>query len=140
MEITHQADYALRTVMYLAKQTPGQRHSTAQIASENGIPVSFLTKIIYQLALARIISTSRGAGGGVWLARPVEELSVLDVLEAVDGPILLNQCVDHPQACPYSKDCVLHVFWEDTCHEFVDKLRKATFATLLARTESAVPA
>jgi Rrf2 family protein len=140
MEITHQADYALRTVMYLAKQTHGQRVSTAQIAAANGIPVSFLTKIIYQLALARIIQTSRGAGGGVWLSRSVEELSVLDVLEAVDGPILLNQCVDHPQICPFSSTCVLHVFWEETCHEFVSKLRRTTFAALLTRLEAPVPA
>jgi len=131
MEITHQADYALRAILYLARLQPGQRVPTSQIAAENHIPPSFLTKIVSQLSIAGLIHTSRGAHGGVWLARSPEELTMLDVLEAIDGVVILNHCVEDPQGCQMSDECTLHLFWENTCGELVSRLRKTSFATLI---------
>jgi Rrf2 family protein len=135
MEITHQADYALRTVKYLAQFAPGQRVPTSKIAADNQIPATFLTKIVYQLSLAGVINTSRGAGGGVWLGRSPQEITLLEVLEAVDGPVTLNKCVGHPQACPFSTTCMLHIFWEEACQGLVARLRTTTFASLLVQAD-----
>jgi Rrf2 family protein len=127
MQITHQADYAVRTILYLSRLEPSHRVSTSEIAKFNHIPPSFLTKIISQLSIAGLIHTSRGARGGVWLAKPPEAISLLDVLQAIDGTLALNQCVENPEDCSFSKSCLIHKFWEDTCREVVGKLKSSTF-------------
>ena len=131
MQITHQADYAIRTMYYLARLKPDQKVSTRQIAGEYHIPASFLTKIISQLSVAGLIHTSRGASGGVSLAHPADKISMLDVLEAVDGPVGLNECVNDPESCPFSNNCVLHRFWSDASQELIDRLRSTTFDQLI---------
>ena len=88
MQITRQADYAIRAVRYLAKQDPNNRSATSRVATEMKIPPSFLAKIISQLSIAGLVHTSRGARGGVTLARDPIDISLLDVVEAIDGPIL----------------------------------------------------
>jgi len=128
MQITRQADYALRAMLYLAKLEPTQRAATSQIAEEQHIPPSFLAKIISQLSIAGLIHTSRGARGGVSLARTPEEISILEVVEAIDGPIALNECTDNPSACQFGEDCPLRPLWCDTQAELVKRLRKTNFA------------
>jgi Rrf2 family protein len=131
MQITRQADYALRAMIYLAKLEPNQRAATSQIAEEQRIPPSFLAKIISQLSIAGLIHTSRGARGGVSMARTPGEISILEVVEAIDGPIALNECTEDPSACPFGEDCPLRPLWCDTQAELVDRLRKTTFANYL---------
>jgi Rrf2 family protein len=84
MQITRQADYALRAMIYLAKLEPNQRAATSQIADKQRIPPSFLAKIISQLSIAGLIHTSRGARGGVSLARTPEEVSILEVADCAE--------------------------------------------------------
>jgi Rrf2 family protein len=130
MQITRQADYALRAMVYLSKLEPTQRAATSQIAETKNIPPSFLAKIISQLSIAGLIHTSRGARGGVTLSRPAKEISILEVVEAIDGPISLNECTISPDGCPFSGDCPLHDIWCETQAQLVEKLRKTTFETL----------
>ena len=129
MQITRQADYALRAMIYLAKLDPTQRAATSQIAEAQRIPPSFLAKIISQLSIAGLIHTSRGARGGVSMARSPEEVSVLEVVEAIDGPISLNDCTGDPSACPFGEDCPLRSLWCETQSELIDRLRKTKFAS-----------
>jgi Rrf2 family protein len=131
MQITRQADYALRAMLYLAQLEPNQRAATSQIAAEQHIPPSFLAKIISQLSIAGLIHTSRGARGGVSLAHQPEEISVLEVVEAIDGPISLNECTEHPSACPFGEDCPLRPLWCDTQSELVKRLKKTSFAEFI---------
>src|SRR5512136_2892505 len=111
MQITHQADYAIRAVTYLTKLGPNQRAATSTVAEEMKIPPSFLAKIISQLSIAGLLHTSRGARGGVTLAREPGKISMLDVVEAIDGPILLNECVGDPANCNFTEDCLVHPIW-----------------------------
>ncbi len=133
MQITRQADYALRAMLYLARMEQNQRAATSQIAKEMEIPPSFLAKIISQLSIAGLIHTSRGARGGVSLARKPKAISLLDVVEAIDGPITLNECTQDPGICSFGDSCPLHEVWCETQAELVRKLRESTFDTLLAR-------
>ena len=128
MQITKQADYALRAVIYLARLDDGQKASTRDIAEKQQIPPSFLAKIVSQLSIAGLINTARGARGGVSLARDPEEISILDVVEAIDGPILLNECTNNHKTCPFGSDCPLHRIWCEAQHDLHDKLSSATFA------------
>lgn len=128
MQITRQADYALRAVIFLSRLDGDQKASTSAIAEEQKIPPSFLAKIVSQLSLAGLIQTSRGARGGVSLARPPEQISVLDVIEAIDGPVMLNECAVNADNCTFGDSCPLQQIWRDTRQELVNRLSGATFA------------
>lgn len=129
MQITRQADYALRAMYYLSKMDPNQRAATSHIAQEQRIPPSFLAKIISQLSIAGLIHTSRGARGGVSLARSPEDISILEVVEAIDGPIMLNECTSSPEACPFGEECPIRPLWCNTQDELVARLKVTTFAS-----------
>jgi Rrf2 family protein len=133
MQITRQADYAIRAVRYLAKQGPNQRSATSTVAQEMKIPPSFLAKIISQLSIAGLLHTSRGARGGVTLARDAKEISLLDVVEAIDGPILLNECVGDPADCAFIEDCLVHPIWVEAQESLVKRLRETRFDKLAVK-------
>jgi Rrf2 family protein len=133
MQITRQADYAIRAVRYLAKQELNQRSATSTVAREMKIPPSFLAKIISQLSIAGLLHTSRGARGGVTLARAPGDISLLDVVEAIDGPILLNECVGDPANCDFSDDCLVHPIWKEVQESLVKSLRETRFDQLASK-------
>jgi len=128
MQITRQADYAIRAVLYISKLGPNQRAATSQIAQDQHIPPSFLAKIISQLSIAGLLQTSRGARGGVTLARSPEEINLLEVVEAIDGPIALNECVNDLGACTFGDECPLRPIWCDAQEDLVKRLRSTNFA------------
>jgi Rrf2 family protein len=127
MQITRQADYAVRAVLYLAKLGPERRAATSTIAQEQQIPPSFLAKIVSQLSVAGLLQTSRGARGGVSLAKSPEQISLLEVVEAIDGPIYLNECVAANGACTFGDDCPMRPVWCDAQAELVGRLKSTTF-------------
>ncbi len=133
MQITRQADYALRAILFLAREyeNKDERAATSKIAEEQEIPASFLAKIISQLSIAGLIQTSRGAKGGVRLAHKPEDISLLDVVEAIDGPITLNECVNDPSVCLFGNNCPIHDVWCVAKAELVSKLKASTFDKLL---------
>jgi Rrf2 family protein len=137
MQITRQADYAVRAVLYLARLEPNQRAATSQVAKEQHIPPSFLAKIISQLSIAGLLHTSRGARGGVTLARDPKDISLLEVIESIDGPIMLNECVVDG-VCTFDEECPLRPVWCEAQEELVSRLRGTTFQQLLE--QSAVAA
>ena len=130
MQITRQADYAVRAVLHLAR-SGAQRTATSTIAEEQKIPPSFLAKIISQLSIAGLLHTSRGARGGVTLAREAKDITLLEVIEAIDGPIQLNECVGNNGSCSFEGDCPLRPVWCDAQDELVQRLRSTNFFTLL---------
>jgi len=131
MQITRQADYAVRAVLYLARMKSDQRAATSTIAQEQRIPPSFLAKIISQLSIAGLLHTSRGARGGVTLARQPEDITLLEVIEAIDGPIMLNECVGDSATCTFAENCPLKPVWCDAQNELVTRLKGTNFAQLL---------
>jgi Rrf2 family protein len=133
MQITRQADYAVRAVLYLSKLGTTQRAATSEVAEEQRIPPSFLAKIISQLSIAGLLHTSRGARGGVTLAREPKEISLLEVVEAIDGPIQLNECVGENGSCVFDNECPLRSVWCDAQDELVNRLRGTNFEQLMAQ-------
>jgi Rrf2 family protein len=132
MEITQQADYAVRAVLELALQPPGMRLSCETIARRHTIPLAFLTKICARLVTEGILQSQRGAKGGVQLARPAEEINLLHVVEAIDGPITFNRCNRNPSECARSRTCVVHPIWAELCSEFRARLASYNFAVIAA--------
>jgi Rrf2 family protein len=132
MQITRQADYAVRAVLHLARNGE-HRTATSSIAEEQHIPPSFLAKIISQLSIAGLLHTSRGARGGVTLAREPAEITLLEVIEAIDGPIQLNECVGSGGTCVFDENCPLRPVWCDAQEELVNRLKGTTFAKMIAK-------
>lgn len=135
MEITRQADYAVRAVLHIAKLPEGERLATSTIAEQEHIPLPFLAKIISQLSVKGIVDAMRGARGGVQLARSPENISLLEVIEAIDGEITLNRCVLNEGACKMTNTCAIREVWCEAQSQLVTRLRGTHFGDLIARSE-----
>jgi Rrf2 family protein len=132
MEISRRTDYGVRVIMDLASLPDGTRAPTQEIADRQSIPAPFLAKIISRLSLSGLVITYRGAGGGVSLARPACEISLLHVIEALDGPVQLNRCVIEPGACPRDSFCPVHHIWAKAQSELTSLLDNTTFDELVS--------
>jgi Rrf2 family protein len=108
--VTREADYAIRCVLEVARHG---RISAAQVADIQHISPTFLGKIVQSLAKAGILATRRGVGGGVSLAVPAEEISLLKVIEAIEGPLALNECLTSTPQCAQMDGCPAYPF---LCH------------------------
>jgi Rrf2 family protein len=132
MQISRRADYGVRVILDLSTQSEDDRASTEEIAARQGIPTPFLAKIISQLSLAGLVTTFRGAGGGVSLARPSSEISMLHVIEALEGPIQINHCLADGERCPRKDTCPVHDVWTKAQTDFTALLGATTFDDLVA--------
>ncbi|RPI58583.1 MAG: Rrf2 family transcriptional regulator [Chloroflexi bacterium] len=130
MEISRRTDYGVRLILDLAGLPDGERASTQEIAERQNIPAPFLAKIISQLSLSGLVNTHRGAGGGVRLARPAAEINLLQVIEALDGPVRLNRCVIDAGLCPRDQTCPVHRVWARAQEHLVTALNDTTFDVL----------
>src|SRR6202051_3212834 len=88
MHVTAKADYAVRAVVELASSSQGSPRKVDEVAQAQGIPVSFLENILTQLRSAGIVRSQRGPEGGYWLAKPAEEVSLAQIIRAVEGPLV----------------------------------------------------
>ncbi len=131
MEISRRADYGVRVILDLASLPDGIRASTQEIAERQNIPGPFLAKIISQLSLSGLVSTHRGAGGGVRLARPASGINLLEVIEALDGPVRLNRCAIDSGVCARDEYCPVHHVWAKAQSDLVAALRGTTFDGLI---------
>jgi Rrf2 family protein len=109
--ISRQTDYAARLVLHLATLAEGTQVSLSEISRLRLLPESFVRRLSGSLVKAGILLTARGTGGGVRLARPAAEISLLDVIEAVEGGIVLNECLDGKHTCPLANGCPVQAAW-----------------------------
>jgi Rrf2 family protein len=103
--INRETDYALRALRSLA--LAGQVVPVSALAEAEGVPELFLRKIMQRLHAAGIVESRQGPAGGYKLARPAVGISFLDVVEAVQGPLLVNECFGEPGVCRAAPDCPL---------------------------------
>ncbi|MDX9999850.1 MAG: Rrf2 family transcriptional regulator [Polyangia bacterium] len=107
MEITKAADYGLRA-MYRLGQTPKDTSALiGDIATEMQIPAQFLHKVMPRLVKAGLVRSRRGARGGYRLAKDPCEISLLQIVQAIDGPIFLNRCLFDHDDCSRNEDCTI---------------------------------
>ncbi|MBI4806330.1 MAG: Rrf2 family transcriptional regulator [Desulfovibrio sp.] len=130
MRLTRAAEYAIRCVLYLAKHPFGQTVSRREVAQTMDIPMAFLGKIAQGLAKSGVLVVRQGAHGGYELALPPSQISLLMVVEAIDGEILVNECLSRPQDCGRSSFCAVHKVWEKARDQFRETLNSASFEEL----------
>lgn len=132
MQLTRAADYAVRVMIHLAAPTTEGRVSLPALALATAAPASFLSKVLQSLARAGLISSRRGQSGGFAIAPRGLHASMLDVIEAIDGPICLNVCLISGRACHRSARCSAHPVWVEAQHAMLGVLSRASIARLAA--------
>ena len=132
MEFSRQADYAVRTIVELSHRPEGELLHSSEIALNRDIPEKYLPTIIRTLARAGIIRTFRGSNGGVCLNNPPEDITLRDVVEAIDGPLLMNRCQLQPGECRRDNGdkCNIHDFWENMAEDILKELEEVDFSEL----------
>ena len=130
MQISRRVDYGLRAVIYLSSQEPEKCCSIGEIAQQQGVPRKFLEKIIQDLIRGGLIKSKRGACGGYSLARAPETISFHDVIEAIEGPIAVNACMDEQLGCAQMPRCKMIGVWSEVQDKINEVLRGTTIAGL----------
>jgi len=105
MRLTSLADYAVVMMAAAARHPAGAPLSATLLAAETGIPLPTAQKLTGRLALAGLLVTARGAGGGFRLARPAQAISLADIVEAVEGPIAMTVCSEGRNDCALDAHC-----------------------------------
>ncbi len=107
MQITRASEYAMLGLLALSRRPAGSVEMVDVLAHEEGVPASFLGKIFQSLSRAGIVKSARGSGGGFSLVRTPDEITVLEVIEAVEGPIALQRCLETDSDCTHREGCAL---------------------------------
>jgi Rrf2 family protein len=134
MQLTQATDYGFRTVQHLASLEPGKVATAQSIAEKEEIPLRFLLKLMRSLIKAGIVKSHRGVEGGYGLARSAADISLLDVVEAIEGPVRISRCLVSAEYCNrnYTKFCPVHHVLGDLQVVVVNKLSKVSFADLIS--------
>ena len=140
LKINRQTDYAVRVVLALAKRGEDARLSTADIQKEMLIPKAFMTRIVAQLSRDGLINTFPGREGGLMLPRPAAQITLKDVVDAFEGPILLSEClqVKGEDDCPFQSNCPVRPKWGHVQVAMMREMASITFEDL-AKESAGIP-
>lgn len=125
MKLSTRGKYAVYAMHYLASHA-GEGPQSLQSISTVGVPKQYLEQILGNLRRAGLVSTVRGAQGGYQLARSPQEMSMLDIIDAAEGPIELSECAGAEHACQRSGTCPVRRVWQrvtDSINNELDKIR-----------------
>ena len=130
MQITRATDYATRVMIYLATLPPRVKAQRVAIAKAADVPDSFLSKLLQRLVRVGLVASSRGSGGGFELAVARRHISLLDIMEAIEGETRLNLCMADGPSCNRKSWCPAHPIWQEAQKALTNVLRRATLDKL----------
>jgi len=125
MQLTRAADYAVRVMIHLAAVAPGTRASRADLAGVVDCPGQFLSKVLQGLTRAGMVTSHRGNTGGFELVPARRHATVLEIVEAMQGPIQLNICLNGRTECAQVASCPAYPVWDEAQRAMTSVLRKA---------------
>ncbi len=131
--LSRKADYGVRAIVDIARQPPATRVIVADVARRQHIPAFYLAKIMPLLARAGLVRTSLGASGGIALATPADQISLLQIIEAIDGPFALNRCSLNPADCDLHLSCPTCQVWTLAQAQLNQTLAETRVSDLAAR-------
>jgi Rrf2 family protein len=129
LSIKRETDYAIRCVYYLSGKSD-EVIMVDEIAREMCIPKSFLAKILQKLAKSNIVKSYVGVKGGFILAGNPGDITLFDVIVAVEGPVAMNRCTAHKKECSLSSACKVHPIWVSVRYEVERMLREKNFGDM----------
>lgn len=132
MRLSRQSDYAIRVMVELAS-SPGYASDVPTICHRQRMPDAYGAKVVQTLARAGLVVTARGARGGVRLSRQPQEISLLQVVEAAEGPTAFTRCMLWPGECPPPGRCALHPVLDGLRQAVADYLGRISVAELARR-------
>jgi Rrf2 family transcriptional regulator, iron-sulfur cluster assembly transcription factor len=132
MQITRAGEYAVLGLMCLARRSAGSVVMIDEVSREEKIPKSFAAKIFQSLAKGGLVKSNRGSGGGFTLLKPAKEITVLEVIEAIEGKIAFQRCLaeDEPQ-CEHAGGCALCGLFEEAQDRVKEVFSRTTLAHLM---------
>ena len=131
LELTHRGDYAVRAMLALSQADPGGgRLSVRRIAADMSIPVAFLPRVMRDLVAAGLVDAASGRAGGYRLARPPADVSVLQIIDSVEGTGRRAVCVLRSGPCEAGTRCAAHDVFFVAREAMLDQLRGASLADL----------
>jgi Rrf2 family protein len=133
LRINRQTDYAVRVILSLAQRDEATRLSSAEIQREMLIPKSFMGRIVAQLAQAGLVTTFTGRDGGLQLQRPASQITLKDIVEAFEGPVLLSECMQSKgeDDCPFRGNCPVRSKWGRVQVAMLQEMASVTMASLV---------
>ncbi|MBI4476324.1 MAG: Rrf2 family transcriptional regulator [Acidobacteria bacterium] len=132
LRLSKRADYALMAMKHLAVNGPLRAASTREISQAYDIPVELLAKVLQRLARAGLLTSQQGIHGGYQLSRPAPQISVAEVIEAIDGPLTMTACSEVDESCDqYSRCNVRDPLWRIK-KRIVSALSESSVADLAA--------
>jgi len=132
MQLTRAADYAVRVMICLETLPEEQRALLPDLARLTGAPESFLSKVLQSLARAELICSRRGKAGGFAILASGRSATLRQVIEAIDGPICLNLCLNAGKACDRKSTCPAHLVWARAQRAMLDVLMSITVSAMAA--------
>ena len=141
VKVSTRGDYACRALLSLALHPDETPTSVRDIAERTGLPQPYLEQILLALKGAGLVRSKRGVGGGYVLARSPEEITLAQVVSAVDGPIMVGDFGEPHQngACDHEGQCVLLAVWADASRHMRTLLEARTLADIAAITQGHAP-
>lgn len=133
MKLTTKARYAVRAILELAmnhKDSPGQ---IRVIAKKQQISIRYLENLFTALRAAGILTSNKGKGGGFLLARPPQDINLLDIIQVVEGKISLVECAETKRFCRKSRDCVMQEIWQTASINLMNYFRSITLFDLMQK-------
>jgi Rrf2 family protein len=124
------SQYALRALARLSHLPAGATLLGRDLAEESGIPANYLSKLLWQLGNAGLVSATRGAKGGYKLGRPAEGIRLVDVVEVFDPVRARTVCLIGPGECNERNACSAHHLWKQVCGRYLDFLQGTTLADI----------
>lgn len=136
LKINRQTDYAVRVILALARQGQDTRLSSSEIQQEMLIPPALMARIVSLLARAELVKTFPGRDGGLMLPRPASQITLKDVVETFEGPILLSDClqVKDEEDCPFQSNCPVRSKWGRVQVAMLREMAAITFEDLVQET------
>lgn len=131
LELTNEGRYGLRALLYLARTD--DRVPAVTIADEAQIPRRQLARALAKLARAGLVESHEGRGGGSLLARPPEEITLREAVEAIEGPFEVTRCIMEQRACGEGAPCAMHEAWEEWQEAILDHLESQTLSEFAAQ-------
>ncbi len=131
MMLTRAGDYALRSMVYLAKQPEGKITILSEIAEKQDVPKNFLAKILQVLTRAGLVKSHQGVNGGYSIEIPLDSIDLKKVIETVEGPIFLNRCLIREGECDRDSFCPIHDVWVEAQSKLMEVLTNTTLEDVI---------
>lgn len=138
MRLTKKAEYAIRAMVDLAANDIGRPVKAKDVAARQDIPQEFLAHVVSELKGAGLIRTVRGNSGGIFLNNNPSEITVRHVVEVIEGPIALNDCLLGERGCARKSSCPLHGMWHEAQTKMLSVLEATTLAELAGLKKPAI--